>query len=285
MTFAPIKKVAIAGAGTMGRGIAQACAVAGFDVVLYDVNHDLAIKSLTQITSDIIALQKKSKLTPEACSAALTKITVASQVEQLQADLFVEAVVEKLKVKQDLLSAVSEVNAKDCILVTNTSSLSVTEIASGLKSSDNFAGLHFFNPAPVMKLVEIVRHENTRPDIIERLQNFVEALNKISVVVMDSPGFIVNRVARQFYLEALRIAEEGTSDLKTIDELMRSVGFKMGPFELMDLIGMDVNAAVTESLYNAFKLSPRFKPSNLQMEKVKAGHLGRKSGKGFYEYP
>jgi len=283
MTFPPVKKVAIAGAGTMGRGIAQACAMAGFDVLLFDVAHDLAIKALEQIRKDVTALEEKNKITPEESKAALKKISVASTIEELKADLFIEAIVEKLDVKQRLISAVSEINSKDCILTTNTSSLSVHNISSCLKHAENFAGLHFFNPATLMKLVEIVYHDSTRPEVIVRLQNFVTQLKKSSVLVKDSPGFIVNRVARQFYLEALKIAEEGMSDFKTIDELVQSAGFKMGPFELMDLIGMDVNAAVTESLYKSFE-SPRFKPNTLQLEKVKAGELGRKTGKGFYDY-
>jgi 3-hydroxybutyryl-CoA dehydrogenase len=283
MTFRLIKKVAIAGAGTMGRGIAQACAMAGFDVLLFDVAPDLAIKALEQIKNEIRTLEEKNKITSEESKAALKKIIVASAPEELQADLFIEAVVEKVDVKQKLLSAVSEINSKDCILTTNTSSLSVHDIASCLRQAENFAGLHFFNPATLMKLVEIVYHDSTSPEVIVRLQNFVMQLKKTSVIVKDSPGFIVNRIARQFYLEALRIAEEGANDFKTIDELVRSTGFKMGPFELMDLIGMDVNAAVTESLYKAFE-SPRFKPNKLQIEKVKAGELGRKTGKGFYDY-
>lgn len=283
MTFPPVKKVAIAGAGTMGRGIAQACAMAGLEVILFDVASDLAVKALEQIKVEITALEEKNKITPEGAKAALKKIIAASSIEQLQADLFIEAIVEKIDTKQELLAAVCEIHSKDCILTTNTSSLSVNDIASCLKHPENFAGLHFFNPAPLMKLVEIVYHNSTEPAVIVRLQNFVTQLKKSSVIVNDSPGFIVNRVARQFYLEALQMAEEGASDFKTTDELIRSAGFKMGPFELMDLIGMDVNASVTESLYKAFD-SVRFKPNNLQLKKVKAGELGRKTGKGFYDY-
>jgi 3-hydroxybutyryl-CoA dehydrogenase len=279
-----IQRVAVAGAGTMGQGIAQACAMAGFDVLLYDVKEELITKGIAHIEANLLAAVKKNKIKPEEKENILSRISAVNELSKLKADLIIEAIVEKLEVKQKFFSAVEAVNNSSCILTSNTSSLSITNIASSLHQPDRFAGLHFFNPAHLMKLVEIVHHEGTKQEIVTVLQNFVTRLKKVSVIVKDAPGFIVNRVARQFYLEALKLAEEGVSDFKTIDELVKSSGFKMGPFELMDLIGMDINFSVTASMYEASNQSPRFKPSKLQQQKVAQGELGRKTGKGFYEY-
>jgi 3-hydroxybutyryl-CoA dehydrogenase len=195
----------------------------------------------------------------------------------------IEAVVEKLDVKQQLFR-VLENNSKGSILASNTSSLSITEIASGLKNPERFVGLHFFNPAALMNLVEVVRGTSTDDSVVSIMMDFSKSLRKTAVLVKDSPGFIVNRVARHYYVEALKLLEEGVASHEQIDRLLRSAGFKMGPFELMDLIGMDVNFAVTSSLYQAFHQDSKFRPSRIQQQKVMAGHLGRKTGKGFYDY-
>jgi len=220
---------------------------------------------------------------PES-KAIMGRIHSISDFRQLQVDLVIEAVIENLEVKQKIFQEIEKLNDNDCILTTNTTSIPVTRIGSVLKHPHRFAGLHFFNPAPVMKLVEIIRAAYTSDATIQLLKSFCSGLNKEFVLAQDSPGFIVNRVARPFYLESLRIAEEQAADFKTVDTLMKSSGFKMGPFELMDLIGIDVNFSVTQSVYNSFHQEPKFRPSRIQQQKIDAGHLGRKTGIGFYEY-
>jgi 3-hydroxybutyryl-CoA dehydrogenase len=284
MESGKINTVGIAGAGTMGQGIAQVCAVNGYTVLLYDISKPLADKGVTAIAQALDALVNKGKLNAEQRSQAMARVRVVENLHNLKADLIIEAVAENLKVKQELFSKLEEANPNATLLVTNTSSMPITQIASILKHPNRFAGLHFFNPAPVMKLVEVISGSLTAPETVLRLLAFAESIQKIAVVVKDSPGFIVNRVARHYYVEALKMLEEQVADSKTIDTLMRASGFKMGPFELMDLIGVDTNFAVTTSIYNAFHQEARFRPSRIQQQKVDAGQNGRKSGKGFYDY-
>jgi 3-hydroxybutyryl-CoA dehydrogenase len=284
MTFDCIKTVAVVGAGTMGQGIAQVCASAGYAVLLYDVNAALITKGISAIHKNLGSLVQKGKLTLAHQEIILGSIQPVTDFGILKADLVIEAAVERLDEKQKIFSALENQNAKDCILVTNTSSLSITQIASSLKFADRFAGLHFFNPAPIMKLVEVVKAASTSENTIHILRLFSQKLSKQPVLAQDSPGFIVNRVARHYYVESLKLLEDNVSDVKGIDTLMRSAGFKMGPFELMDLIGIDVNFSVTTSMYHAFHEDPKFRPSRIQQQKVDAGHFGRKTGKGFYEY-
>lgn len=279
-----IKKIAVVGSGTMGQGIAQVCAVAGYPVLLYDIEASLLKAARSALRRNLDTSVQKEKISREEADAALGRIVTVSDFRQLQVDLVIEAVIENLEVKQKIFREVEKLNAKDCILTTNTSSIPVTRIGSVLKHPHRFAGLHFFNPAPAMKLVEIVRGAATTDATLSVLKDFITDLRKQLVQVQDSPGFIVNRVARPFYLEALKIAEEQSADFQTIDTLLKSSGFRMGPFELMDLIGIDVNLSVTESVYRSFNQEPKFRPSRIQQQKVDAGHLGRKSGRGFYEY-
>lgn len=281
---APIKKIAIAGAGTMGQGIAQVCASAGYDVLLYDIKEALVGSAISALRKQLERLVEKKKLSTAEAETILGRITPVTDVQQLRADLVIEAVIENLEVKQKLFTEIEKLNDEDCILLTNTSSIPVTKIGAALKHADRFAGLHFFNPAPVMKLVEIIRGGATSDNTIRVVKAFATQLNKQYVLAQDSPGFIVNRVARHFYLESLRLAEEQVADFKTIDDLLKDTGFKMGPFELMDLIGIDVNLAVTQSIYDAFHQDPKFRPSQIQQQRVDAGHLGRKTGKGFFDY-
>ena len=279
-----IKKIAVIGAGTMGQGIAQVCATAGFEVLLHDVQ-EAALKTATaSLGKNFEALIQKQKISAADAQAALARISSVNDFQQLRVDLVIEAAVESLEVKQRIFQEIENINDTSCILLTNTSSIPVTRIGAALKHPARFAGLHFFNPAPVMKLVEVIRGAGTSDTTVNVVRDFCLRLNKQYVLAQDSPGFIVNRVARQFYLEALKIAEEGTADFNTIDTLMKSTGFRMGPFELMDLIGIDVNFSVTQSMFDAFKGEPRFRPNRIQQQKVEAGHLGRKTGKGFYEY-
>lgn len=279
-----IKKIAVIGSGTMGQGIAQVCAGAGYDVLLYDVEATLLRTALSKLRQTLETLVTKEKITTQYAQSLLGRITPVSDFRQLQVDLVIEAVIENLEVKQKIFQEIEKLNDKSCILATNTSSIPVTQIGAVLKHPNRFAGLHFFNPAPIMKLVEIVRGAATSDETLQLLREFTSQLKKQFVLAQDSPGFIVNRVARHFYLESLRVVEEQVADFKTVDALIKSSGFKMGPFELMDLIGIDVNLSVTQSVYKSFHHEAKFRPSRLQQQKVDAGHLGRKSGKGFYDY-
>jgi 3-hydroxybutyryl-CoA dehydrogenase len=285
MTLDSIKTIAVVGAGTMGQGITQVCATAGYRVLLYDVQSELILSALTAIRKNLDLLVEKGKISLQQRDAASNLMSPVSDFRQLQAELIIEAVIERLDIKQKMFSELEKINGKDTILVSNTSSIPITQIASVLKHPHRFAGLHFFNPAPVMKLVEVVKGAATDDDTLNLLVEFAKKLSRQPVVAHDSPGFIVNRVARHFYVESLKIVEENIADIKTIDTLLKSAGFKMGPFELMDLIGVDVNFAVTSSMYHAFHEDPKFRPSRMQQQKVDAGHLGRKTGKGFYDYP
>ena len=284
MSVHSIRTVGVIGSGIMGQGIAQITAQSGFDVLIYDLEETVVKRSVTAIAASLAGLVLKGKITSVKADEANSRIVVKSALEDVKADLIIEAVTERLEVKQQIFTTLEAANVPATILASNTSSLSINAIARNLKLKNRFAGLHFFNPAPVMKLVEIVSGAETDSDTVTALRNFCDSLGKTSVHVQDSPGFIVNRVARLYYVEALKLAEEGVADFETIDKLMRAAGFKMGPFELMDLIGIDTNHAVTTSLYEAFYHEARFRPSRIQQQKVDSGDLGRKSGKGFYDY-
>ncbi len=284
MSLQEIKTIGIAGAGTMGQGIAQVCAVAGFEVLLYDIQPDFISKGISLIEKSLSTAVEKGKIQLTEKEQALARIKAQPDLQQLKADLIIEAAIENLDVKKKLFATLEEINNERCMLTTNTSSIPVTQIAAALKHPERFAGLHFFNPAPIMKLVEIISGAGTNLATVELLKQFTEKLGKTAVLAKDSPGFIVNRVARHYYVEALKLLEENVSDINTIDSLMKSAGFKMGPFELMDMIGVDTNFSVTTSIYHAFYQEPKFRPSRIQQQKVDAGHHGRKSGKGFYDY-
>jgi 3-hydroxybutyryl-CoA dehydrogenase len=279
-----IKTVGVIGAGTMGQGIAQLCAASGFRVFLFDIKQTLVSAAVEKISVSLQILVDKSKISVEEKLQTLSRITPASSVNEIRCDLFIEAAVENLDVKRRIFSDLETVANPQTILTSNTSSIPVTQIAATLQSPIRFAGLHFFNPAPVMKLVEIIKGPNTSENTVSSLKNFCVAIGKQSVMAYDSPGFIVNRVARHYYVESLRLLEENVADIGQVDSLLRGCGFKMGPFELMDLIGVDVNFAVTSSMYNAFHQDPKFRPSRIQQQKVDSGHNGKKSGKGFYDY-
>lgn len=284
MALDNIQTVGIIGAGTMGQGIAQVCAVSGFQVLLYDVDQGLLKKGISHIEASLQTSVDKNKLSAAQKQESLASIRPIESLDQVKADLIIEAAIEKLEVKREIFSALEKHNAPTCILATNTSSIPVTQIAASLKSPNRFAGLHFFNPAHIMKLVEVISGVATDPAIVETLKKFSEKLGKVPIFVKDSPGFVVNRVARHYYVEALKILEENAANIKTVDALLRASGFKMGAFELMDLIGVDTNFSVTTSMYNAFHQDAKFRPSRIQQQKVEAGHHGQKSGKGFYDY-
>lgn len=283
MNIGDIKTVGVAGAGTMGQGIAQVCALAGFDVLLYDVQSDAGKRGIASIGTALQKSVEKNRITTDVRNLTLSRIKQCDALDQFKGNLIIEAVVERLDIKRELFQVIRKHNPES-ILTTNTSSIPITQIASGISSADRIAGLHFFNPAPVMKLVEVIKGVETSNEAIDLLKGFSEKLGKTPVVAKDSPGFIVNRVARHYYVEALKMLEENNADVQTIDKLLKASGFKMGSFELMDLIGMDVNFSVTRSLFDAFYQEAKFRPSRVQQQKVDAGHLGVKSGKGFYNY-
>lgn len=279
----PIKVVGVVGAGSMGQGIAQSCAMAGYEVLLCDVKSEIIDKGIQNIARNLDQAIAKGKLTAEKKTATLANIK-SSSPENLKADLIIEAVIEKLDLKQKIFADLEKINDKDSVFATNTSSLSVSKIAAELKHPKRFVGLHFFNPAHLMKLVEVIAGEMTDDKLMPVMIGFVKSLDKIPVAVKDSPGFIVNRVARHYYLESLKLLEEKAADIDTIDALAKSAGFKLGPFELMDLIGNDINLEVSRQMYEAFGRVKRFKPSKIQEEKVRLGNLGKKTGKGYYAY-
>jgi 3-hydroxybutyryl-CoA dehydrogenase len=284
MISTPISKVGVIGSGTMGQGITQACIMAGYQVFLFDIDLALTENASKVIDKSLQMLVDKGKLDASAKREYLNNLITSNALSDIKVDLIIEAVVENLDVKQNIFRQLEEINSPQTILTSNTSSLSIGKICVGLKERKRFAGLHFFNPAPLMKLVEVVQAEMTSIHTVDVLRNFCLSLQKLPVLVKDSPGFIVNRVARLYYVEALRLLEEGVAEVESIDALMRNSGFRMGPFELMDLIGIDTNLAVTKSIYEAFGQNSKFKPSAIQQQKVDNKQLGRKTGKGFYEY-
>lgn len=279
-----IKTIGIAGAGTMGAGIAQVTATYGYQTILFDVNENMLEKAKLGIEKSLESLVQKQKISSDKKAEIISRIQYTHQVTQLKADLIIEAIVERLDIKQHFFNEVAAVNSPDTILATNTSSIPVTQIAAKVPNPTRFLGIHFFNPAPIMKLVEIICGVETDLAIANQCKQLIEGMGKTCVMAADAPGFIVNRVARHYYVEGLKIAEERIADFETIDALMESSGFKMGPFKLMDLIGVDTNFSVTTSIYNLFNQDGKFRPSRIQQQKVDAGHHGRKTGKGFYTY-
>lgn len=276
--------VCVCGAGTMGSGIAQVSAAAGFQTTLFDVSGEAIEKAAHKLQNDLSALVEKGKLSAAKKEDILRCLRFTSAVEDCTADVVIEAIVEKLDVKISLFTQLAQINSSQTIFATNTSSLSVSALAREIPHPERAAGLHFFNPAPLMKLVEVVRSEQTSEDVTQRLITFTKAVGKVPVLCKDSPGFVVNRVARPYYIESLRLAEEGLP-YEVIDRLLEGQGFKMGPFRLMDLIGNDVNYAVSCSVYEQLGRPERLKPSYLQREKVEKGELGKKTGKGYYGPP
>lgn len=278
--------VAVVGSGAMGAGIAQVAAQAGHRVLMFDAKEGAARSGRDNILAGLDRLVERGRVSSADRNDVAHRLTVAVSLNDLKrAGLVIEAIVENLDIKRKLFSALEAIVSEDTILATNTSSLSVTAIAAGMKRPDRIAGFHFFNPAPIMTLVEIVAGLASDSEVVNTLFDTAGAWGKKPVRVTSTPGFIVNRVARPFYAEGLRLLEEGASDALTIDAIVREAGgFRMGPFELMDLIGHDVNFAVTRSVFEAYFNDPRFRPSLVQQELVAAGWLGRKTGRGFYEY-
>ncbi|HEY0677011.1 MAG TPA: 3-hydroxyacyl-CoA dehydrogenase NAD-binding domain-containing protein [Chitinophagaceae bacterium] len=279
-----IKTICICGAGTMGSGIAQVSALSGFHTILYDVNGDMITRAAQKLQNDLEALAAKNKITSQQKDEALTLLHYTSSPNDCIADVIIEAIVEKPEAKARLFNELAEINGSATIFATNTSSLSVSAIAEKIVNPGRVAGMHFFNPAPVMKLVEVVQATQTEPEVLNSIYELAKQMGKTPVLCKDAPGFIVNHVARPYYLEALKMVELGLADYESIDRLMEASGFKMGPFRLMDLIGNDINYAVSCSVYEAMNKPERLQPSPIQKERVDTGELGRKTGKGYYQY-
>jgi 3-hydroxybutyryl-CoA dehydrogenase len=279
-----INSICVCGAGTMGSGIAQAAAQAGFATILYEVNESVLEKAKSAINRNLQSLVDKGKMTSEQKEQVYGLIRFTDDLQTCLADVFIEAIVEKPELKIALFNQLAELNHGDVIFASNTSSLSITEIAKGVQHPERVIGMHFFNPATIMKLVEVVNTPFTNTATTETVISLAKQLKKTAVVCIDSPGFIVNRVARPYYIESLRLLEEGDAEKEQLDRLLEATGFKMGPFKLMDLIGHDINYAVSCSVWEQLGRPERLRPSPLQEEKVKVGKLGKKTGEGFYKY-
>lgn len=284
MKFEDITSIAVLGAGVMGNGIAQLAALAGYQVQLFDIKKEALETAKTSIDENLSIGVKKGKLSDEEKQKALQNINFTDKFSDLKVHFVIEAVVERLDVKQKLLQELANINGENCILTSNTSSIPITQIAHGIIKPERVVGMHFFNPAHIMKLVEVIKAADTSDEVANLCKQLAEKMGKTVVMAKDSPGFIVNRVARHFYVESLKIVEDGVADFETVDRQMESLGFKMGPFKLMDLIGVETNFSVTTSMFNSFHQDSKFRPSRIQQQKVDAGHWGRKSGKGFYNY-
>ena len=278
--------VAVIGSGTMGSGIAQVAAASGCTVKLYDSNAEALLKSTSSLQAYLSRLVEKAKMTAAQKEDLISNISYVNSLPDLSdADLVIEAIVENLEIKRKLFSELESLVSPKTILASNTSSLSITSIAASCKNPQRVIGIHFFNPAPLMQLVEVIPAIQTSKEVLDKTTSIISSWQKTVAVAKDTPGFIVNRVARPFYGEALRIYDEGVADFATIDWSMKTFGgFRMGPFELMDFIGNDVNYTVTETVFTSFYFDQRYKPSFTQKRLSEAGFFGRKSGRGYYDY-
>jgi 3-hydroxybutyryl-CoA dehydrogenase len=276
--------IAVCGAGTMGTGIAQTLICNGFKTIVYELNPNVLSKSKTSLFAAIENLFLKGKISQQQLNFAKDHIVYTSDLKHVIADIIVEAIVENIETKTSLFSNLMDINSDETVYATNTSSISINAIAKALNNNKNIVGLHFFNPAPLMKLVEVIKSEYTSTSVVNTMLQLCAQLQKTAVICNDAPGFIVNRVARHYYLQAMSLVEECKANIKDIDELMEASGFKMGPFKLMDLIGLDINYGVSQIVFNDLGKPERLKPSPLQAQKVTDGKLGKKTGEGFYIY-
>jgi 3-hydroxybutyryl-CoA dehydrogenase len=276
--------ICICGAGTMGSGIAQVAAQSGFNTILFDVNISAIDKAKVAVEKNLQYLADKEKISVSEKSEIYNRIQFTTEIQNCTGEIIIEAIAEVEEAKVSLFNELAKYNNEEVIFASNTSSLSISALQEKIIFPQRVVGMHFFNPAYIMKLVEVVKGNVTSNDIAMAVYDICIQMDKVPVMCEDAPGFIVNRIARHYYLESLKLAEEGIASFEDIDTILEATGFKMGPFKLMDLIGMDINLAVSQSLYDAFNKTERFKPSILQIEKVKNGELGKKTGEGFYSY-
>lgn len=280
-----MQQISVIGSGTMGRGIAQVAALGGYRVMVYDIEQSIVDEALAAIRRSIDQGVQRGKTTAEAAAQAIQSLRpTLSLVEVATADLVIEAAPEQLELKRQIFTKLDAAARPETIFASNTSSLSINVLAAASGRPDRFLGLHFFNPAHIMRLVEIIGGDDTSEATMAAATTFAQRIGKEPVFCKDTPAFIVNRVARPFYGEAFRLLGEGAASVADIDRLMKSVGFRMGPFELIDLIGCDVNFAVTQQVYEAYFHEPRYRPHPIQRRMVDSGRLGRKTGRGFYKY-
>lgn len=276
--------ICICGAGTMGSGIAQVAAQSGFETILFDINETVLANAKISIQRNLQYLVDKNKISSKEKESVFQRIRFTGDIKNCTAFIIIEAVIEKEEAKVSLFNELAKYNNEEVIFATNTSSLSVSSIQQKIIFPERVVGMHFFNPAYIMKLVEVVKGSKTNHEVAKTIFDICKQMGKIPVMCIDAPGFIVNRVARHYYLESLKIVENGIARFEEVDEILEASGFKLGPFRLMDLIGMDVNLAVTKSMYDAYNKTARFEPSSIQEQKVKNNELGKKTGKGFYNY-
>lgn len=279
-----INSICVIGAGTMGSGIALASAQSGFYTLLFDINNEVLEKAKASIQKNLQFLVDKQKISAGEKEKVLNRIRYINDTNDCLADVIIEAIVEKPEAKVAIFNQLAEVNHAEVIFASNTSSLSVSQIQAKVMHPQRVVGMHFFNPAHIMKLVEVVKGEQTSDAVAKAIYDLCLQMNKTPVMCKDAPGFIVNRVARHYYLEAMKLVETGVTGIENVDDIMEATGFKKGPFRLMDLIGNDINLAVSQSLYEASGFAERFMPSPLQQQKVANGELGKKTGKGYYSY-
>lgn len=276
--------ICVCGAGTMGSGIAQVAAQSGFKTILFDVNNTAINNATIFIEKNLQYLVVKEKISTSQKGEIFNRIHFTNDITACTGEVIIEAIAEIEEAKISLFNELAKYNSEEVIFATNTSSLSVSVLQQKIVFPERVVGMHFFNPAYIMKLVEIVKGKETNNQIVSAIYDVAKQMNKVPVICKDAPGFIVNRIARHYYLEALKLVEDGVATFENVDDILEASGFKMGPFKLMDLIGMDINLAVSESIYEAFEKAERFKPSPLQIEKVEQGLLGKKTEKGFYNY-
>jgi 3-hydroxybutyryl-CoA dehydrogenase len=284
MAIQPFKTIIVCGAGTMGSGIAQVAATAGFQVIQFDLNQAMLEKSAQNIALSLQKFLDKGKITASEYQQTIQNIQYTSSIADCKGQLVIEAIIEKPSAKIDLFNQLLLINGSDLVLATNTSSISIDAIATSLVAPAQLVGLHFFNPAPLMKLVEIIKGQFTLPAIVDQMVALTKQLQKTPVICKDSPGFIVNRVARPYYLEAMHMVQHGLATMEQVDAVLEATGFKMGPFKLMDLIGLDINYSVSTIVWEDLGKPDRLKSADIQKEKVNEGSLGVKTKKGFYQY-